>query len=241
MEEEVNKLRQAGFSDEDIRLYMDSKQSNSTGAASAVDPSQMSATGEIKADETVPDYGATPAPSMGETAMTVGAAVAPYALPATLGVGGLGAGYGIYKGASKALDIGRDIAGGMRERNAIDLKRENRLGVKQQSVLGAGKTSPVPTYNVPTANMPTVNTPMTTTAPTTTTNTQAPQITKAQSIVQQLAMSKLMQGMGAASKIAGPFAGPMLGAAATSPDEIAVLKAAEARKRAQGWKPLNER
>lgn len=61
--------------------------------------------------------------------------------------------------------------------------------------------------------------------------------TGAQSIVQKLALDKVL-------KNAGPIAAGMQvaqGLFGTSPEEIAIMKQAEARKRAQGWKPLNER
>ena len=56
----------------------------------------------------------------------------------------------------------------------------------------------------------------------------------AQNIVQRLALSKLLQAAGPAMAIGQ-------GLFYTSPEEKAVMQAAEARKRAQGWKPLNER
>lgn len=67
--------------------------------------------------------------------------------------------------------------------------------------------------------------------------TKPPQLTAAQSIVQKLALDKVLKGAGIA---AGAYE---LGKGLfyTSPEEIATMKEAEARKRAQGWKPLNER
>lgn len=58
--------------------------------------------------------------------------------------------------------------------------------------------------------------------------------------MQQIAASKVMPALNAASKAIIP-AQMAMGVGYTSPEEIATLKAAEARKRAQGWKPLNER
>ena len=52
-------------------------------------------------------------------------------------------------------------------------------------------------------------------------------------LVKSLALNKLMPAMAAAQVAANTYL--------TSPDEIATLKAAEAKKRMQGWKPLNER
>ena len=58
--------------------------------------------------------------------------------------------------------------------------------------------------------------------------------------MQQIAASKVMPALNVASKAIIP-AQIAMGVGYTSPEEIAILKAAEARKRAQGWKPLNER
>lgn len=58
--------------------------------------------------------------------------------------------------------------------------------------------------------------------------------------MQQIAASKVMPALNFASKAIIP-AQIAMGVGYTSPEEIAILKAAEARKRAQGWKPLNER
>jgi hypothetical protein len=61
--------------------------------------------------------------------------------------------------------------------------------------------------------------------------------TGAQSIVQKLALDKVLKNAG----IIGAGMTVAQGLFGTSPEEIAKMKEAEARKRAQGWKPLNER
>lgn len=63
------------------------------------------------------------------------------------------------------------------------------------------------------------------------------QITAAQSIIQKLALDKVLKGAGIA---AGAY-GMGQGLFGTSDEEVAVMRQAEARKRAQGWKPMNER
>jgi hypothetical protein len=129
MEEKIKKLRDAGFTDEDIRAYMEEQKSATSTTAPATGPvsPEQSAAEPIRANETVPDYAPSPAPSMGETAATVGTAVAPYALPAAIGVGGAGGAYGLYKFGSKALDAARDIGNQMSQRNVIEAAREARL------------------------------------------------------------------------------------------------------------------
>lgn len=61
--------------------------------------------------------------------------------------------------------------------------------------------------------------------------------TGAQSIVQKLALDKVMKNAG----IIGAGMSVAQGLFGTTPEEIAIMKQAEERKRAQGWKPLNER
>lgn len=67
---------------------------------------------------------------------------------------------------------------------------------------------------------------------------QAPSMmNRASDVVRKLALDKVLKGAGIA---AGAY---QLGQGlfGTSPEEIATMKQAEARKRAQGWTPLNER
>lgn len=87
MEEEVKKLREAGFSDEDIRAYMQEQQSGgaATSSAAPISPEQAANGEPVRADETVPDYGGTIAPSFTETLGTAATAAAPYAVPAIVG------------------------------------------------------------------------------------------------------------------------------------------------------------
>lgn len=62
-------------------------------------------------------------------------------------------------------------------------------------------------------------------------------MSSAQSIVQKLALDKVLKNAGAI----GAGMSMAQGLFGTSDDEIRIMKEAEARKRAQGWKPLNER
>jgi DNA-binding transcriptional MerR regulator len=142
MEEEIKKLRDAGFSDEDIRAYLEEQKSATSTAAPATGPvsPEQSAAEPVRASEIVPDYAPPPAPSMGETAATVGTAVAPYALPAAIGVGGGAGAYGLYKFGSKALDVGRSVVDQMNQRNVIEAAREQRIGRR----VGLGGPTPPP-------------------------------------------------------------------------------------------------
>lgn len=66
---------------------------------------------------------------------------------------------------------------------------------------------------------------------------QVPQMDAARSIVQKLALDKVLKGAG----IAGGAYELGKGLFYTSPEELAALKRQEAQRRAQGWKPINER
>jgi hypothetical protein len=107
MEEEIKKLREAGFTDSDIQAFVNDQKSRA-GQPQPVDPAQVDATQPPMVDERVPTYGAPPGTSMMETAGTVGAAAAPYAAGAALTAGGIyGAsvakqGFNAMKAASEA-------------------------------------------------------------------------------------------------------------------------------------------
>lgn len=62
-------------------------------------------------------------------------------------------------------------------------------------------------------------------------------MSRASEVVRKLALDKVLKGAGMAGSILPVAAGLFH----TSPEEQAVMKAAEAKKRAQGWKPMNER
>jgi len=140
MEEEIKKLREAGFTDADIQAYMNDQKSRQ-GQPQAVDPAQVDNSQPPIVDEKVPAYGAPPGTSMLEGVATVGAAVAPYALPAALAAAGGGGAYGLYKFGSKALDVGRGVNEQMVQRNAIEAAREARMA-NRPGFGGVPKTTP---------------------------------------------------------------------------------------------------
>lgn len=199
MEEEVKKLREAGFSDEDIRAYMEEQKSSSSSTAPApVSPDQV-ASEPNKVDETVPDYGGTPQTSMGETAGTIATAVAPYAAPVAIGAAGLATGAGLYKFGSKALDVGRGISEQMGQRNVIEAAREARMA--NRPGFGGTPRPPVPT---PTAAPPAMTPPAPPAAP-----PAAPQTPGVMQRgmdyarqMQKVAADKVMQG----ARAAAPYA-----------------------------------
>jgi hypothetical protein len=119
------------------------------------------------------------------------------------------AGYGAYQGLKYAAPRAMDAVRNMGSANAP-----------------GGANNPIGGTRVP------ISTP--TTTATAVSTTQAPQMQAAKSIVQKLALDKVMQGAGAVAKMAGPATGMAMNLFGTSPEEIAILKAAEARRRAQG-------
>jgi len=245
MEEEVKKLREAGFSDEDINAYLqEQKSSTSSTAPGPVSPEQ-SADAPVRVDETVPDYGSTPETSWKETIGTFGTAVAPYALPVAIGGAGLyGAstlksGFNAMKESAAArtaqANAQMEMAKGIQQR--FDKTQQTR---EANAAAKAAKTAPrtfasttSQTYNVPTSNVPQpVSMPASAPPPTT-----APQISNARNIVQKLALDKILPAMGNMASKALPAAQVAAGLFYTSPEEIAILKAAEEKKkRAQGIK-----
>lgn len=76
MQTEIERLRAAGFSEEDIQLYID-EEKNRAGQAQPVSPTSPAASADQPpaADETVPEYGRVDAPSLGTDLVTVGPAL----------------------------------------------------------------------------------------------------------------------------------------------------------------------
>lgn len=162
MEDQIKKLRESGFSDEDIQIYINSQQSSASATpAGPVNPAEpMDVNKPPKADETVPDYGKTASTGIMEDVATVGAAVAPYAGPAALGSLGLGGAYGLYKFGSKALDVGKNISGSLAQQAETAAQTEARLQ-QRPGFGGAPRTgAPTPTYNVPTSQVPQARMPL---------------------------------------------------------------------------------
>jgi len=137
----------------------------------------------------------------------VAAAVAPYALAAPAAYGG----YRMYNAAKQGAEAAKALA---------DAKMASEQGIAQRALAkaGAGMSPPMPAQTL---------------GPTTPVQ-PVPQMQAAKSIVQKLALDKVMQGAGAVAKMAGPATGMAMNLFGTSPEEIAILKAAEARKRALG-------
>ena len=240
--------KQAGYSDEEIDAYLQSQ------------PQQEKPGGAIKPGDTVVSDTEPPPPTsvvstaggggFGSAAMTTALAAAPIAVPAALGAAGLYGG-SVLKNAYKAYNA----------RTAADRASAAELHNRfEQRMAPAGPVAPTPTQTVPTGQQ--MNRPMPTgmATPTQTVPMGAPMgapqpapmaaPTAAPSVLQrgmdissqirQLAASRVLPAVNMASKALLP-AQIAMGVGYTSPDEIAVLKAAEAKKRATGWRPLNER
>ena len=242
--------KQAGYTDEEIDAYLQSQ------------PQQEKPGGAIKPGNTVVSDTEPPPPTsvvttaggggVGSAAMTTALAAAPIAVPAALGAAGLYGG-SVLKNAYKAYNA----------RTAADRASAAELHNRfEQRMAPAGPVAPTPTstQTVPTGQpmnrtittgmaTPTQTVPMAASmgapqpapmaAP-----TAAPSVLQRgmdiSSQIRQLAASKVLPAVNMASKALLP-AQMAMGVGYTAPDEIAVLKAAEAKKRATGWRPLNER
>jgi hypothetical protein len=210
---DVQAARDAGYSQEEIDAYLQGKPKTET--ITPVAPGQEVDPGEPPAPTTT----VTPA---GEGSMmpglaTTGMVAAGAALPFT-------AGYGVAKYGGRAMDMARNMIGGAGANapgganNPIGGTRIPISTPTAPAVPTAPQTQPPPTTQAGRAYSPQAQQFMQQRA-----QAPAPQMQAAQSIVQKLALSKLLP---AAQMGAGLFY--------TSPEEIATLKAAEARKRAQG-------
>ena len=240
--------KQAGYTDEEIDAYLQSQ------------PQEETPGGAIKPGETVASNTEPPPPTsivntaggggVASAAMTTALAAAPIAVPAALGAAGLYGG-SVLKNAYTAYNA-RTAAD-----RATAAEFHNRFKTRMAP---AGPVAPTPTQNVPMGQQ--MNSTMTTgmATPTQTvpmgasmgapqpapmaTPTAAPSMLQRgmdiSSQIRQLAASRVLPAVNMASKALLP-AQMAMGVGYTAPDEIAVLKAAEAKKRAKGWRPLNER
>ena len=153
MEEEIKKLREAGFTDSDIQAFVNDQQSRA-GQSQPVNPAQVDATQPPMADERVPAYGAPPGTSMMETAGTVGAAVAPYAAGAALTAGGIyGAtvakqGFNAMKAASEARTAQANAA--MQQAQGV----QNRFDAKAAAEAARAATTAAPSPILDAAGRP---------------------------------------------------------------------------------------
>jgi hypothetical protein len=133
MEQKIKALREAGFTDADIELYVNDEKSRQ-GQPQAVSPAQVDNSQPPIVDERVPAYGAPPGTSMLEGVATVGAAVAPYALPAA---GVLAAGIGgskIYKGWKAGTEAAQALAKSQAEQAAAMSKQAAADRVAAQGI-----------------------------------------------------------------------------------------------------------
>ena len=231
-EQEVQRLRDAGISDAVILELQDEEEKKRGGQATprpattdsglaTPDPNTPSQVFQNAQSAGVPTQGQSP--SAGQTVMELGAAAAPYAVPAAL------TGAGLY-GAAKVGGWGRELAStarsaveAMRERTAFEAARESRIASRPgMSGPGFGGTPPAggqppvpgqPAYNVPTQSVPSTQSPMSQAAqaarpvaptagpaaPSPVAPSQAP--VPGQTATQQAGRGILQQGMDYANKV----------------------------------------
>jgi hypothetical protein len=230
MDPRIEKLKAAGFSDEDIKEYLaSSPPATAAGESVVAEPPSVS----MEVPATAPGAVA-PDMSAAEVAGTVGAAVAPYAVPAALTAGGIYGGSVIKKGfdAMKESAAARTAQANAQMKMAEGIQQ--RFDAKQAAQMN--RPGAAPTYNVPTGTPRPGSMPVPTSAPAAAPAPVAPQIQNAQSIVQRLALNKILPAVSNFANKALPAAQVGMGLFYTSPEEIAILKAAEEKKRAQGRK-----
>ena len=225
-EQEVQRLRDAGISDAVILELQDEEEKKRGGQATprpattdsglaTPDPNTPSQVFQNAQSAGVPTQGQSP--GVGQTVMELGAAAAPYAVPAAL------TGAGLY-GAAKVGGWGRELAStarsavdAMRERTAFEAAREARIANRPgMGGVPAGGQPPVPgqpAYNVPTQSVPSTQSPMSQAAqaarpvaptagpaaPSPVAPSQAP--VPGQTATQQAGRGILQQGMDYANKV----------------------------------------
>ena len=190
----------AGYTDAEIDEYL-SKKNQQPAQTGGTEPPPPPPAGTVPTQEF----------DLGEMATTMAAGASQYALPAigTAAVGG--AGYGLYKFGKNITDVGRDIAGAMREKTAVEAARESRL-MNRPGFGGMPGSAPSAAPTAPAAQVqlsqqaqalrgPTPTGPV---APGPSATASAPaEITQS---VRQMAMDRLLQPAAQAARSAAPAA-----------------------------------
>ena len=215
MDEQINKLREAGFSDADIAEWK--KQQADAGLAPV-------APGEVS-EESVP-FVVTPTTPVPEPSTATNAAealaVANQALSSPVAHAIEGTAATLYAG-KKAVDIAKAMRAPAPVVNVHNYPLGGMQGVPEVARAPIVPQTPPPAPKVPPIGGP-----------------AAEQGTNfIQRITQQYAPA-----LGRVARVAGPLAMGAAMAhdlMSTSPEEIAILKRQEAERRARGWRPMNER
>ena len=202
LQQKIDEAKQAGYSDEDIQLYLNTK--NQPAAQ----------------DKPMNRYDEQ-----------VGTFTSAYPEAVKLGLEGAGI-YGLYKGAQNIF--GNKNAGPV----VPAAQQAGQMGAQQAGQMGAQQAVNGPLVNngprvAPNLSVQQGGATGQVAQPMATPNIRTPQpsiLDHAGNIVRKLALSKIL-----------PAAAMGMELFNTSPEEIDTLKKAEALKRAQGWKPLNER
>ena len=218
MDEKINKLREAGFSDADIAEWK--KQQADAGLAPI-------APGEVS-EESVP-FVVTPTTPVPEPSTATNAAealaVANQALSSPVAHAIEGTAATLYAG-KKAVDIAKAMRAPAPVVNVHNYPLGGMQGVPEMARAPIAPQAPPPVPKAPPIGGPAA----------------AQGSDFIQSITQKY--GQVGSALGKVARVAGPLA--MAGTMAydmlaTSPEDIAKLKRQEAEARARGWKPINER
>jgi len=223
---DIEAARADGFTDEEIKAYLASQGQSMPAPAAAAQQPAAQPMPTVAPDQPL-DRSAENATT---AAMAAGAGAAAVGLPAALAYAvksGVGAG-------AKAMDVAKQGINTMQEQNAVARAHQqlqyDKLAARAGAVPGpvAPATSPIlgPNGQPLPAAQPAAAPAAAPAAPAAV--PEARQMTAARSIVQKLALDKVLKGAGAAGGLAALGAGLFY----TSPEEIAILKEAERRKKA---------
>ncbi len=220
--------QEAGYTDEEIDAY-------EAQQAAAADTGAMS--GEPPPPPPPAEDQGSTAPGFVETAGTLAAAAAPYAVPVAIGGAGL-YGASVAKSgfeAMKSASAARTAQANAQMATAQGLQQ--RAEQREAARLAKAAPGPVAPQIVDSRGQPMRAPAPAATAPAPAAPAPAPQISNAKNIVQKLALDKIMPAVGNMASKALPAAQVAAGLFYTSPEEIAILKAAEEKKKqAQGIK-----
>jgi hypothetical protein len=212
LQQKIDEARENGYSEQEIQTYLQSLNTPTPAEQAAATGASVSTVENIDRSA---EY----------TGLTQGAIIPPV-------VSGIGTGlvaYGTYQGAKylapKIIDAVKKYRG------VSSIPPNSMVGPMQNSntpISSAAQRVPITTGPVAPPGM---------SAPAPAPAAPAPQISNAKNIVQKLALDKILPAMGNMASKALPAAQVAAGLFYTSPEEIAILKAAEEKKKqAQGIK-----
>jgi len=228
---DVEAAKAAGYTQQEIDAYLQAKPE--TKVIAPVAPGQEVDPGEPPPPPSADSYQQAGTGDYTPGLATAGIVAGALGVPAAIGYGVKAGLSGVANKGGQVMDLAKQGVGALQQQAQTSALTESRLQ-NRPGFGGAPASAPAPAAPVaPQAPAAPAAMP----APQAQAPAQSSMMNKASDVVRKLALDKVLKGAGVA---AGAYEMGK-GLFGTSPEEIAIMKQAEEKKRAQGWKPMNER